>query len=343
MIAVQDYTCLNCGSGLSFKPELQKWKCDFCHSEFEATDLDLSIEEKKSMEAEQMELDSYECNVCGAVLLADANTSATFCVYCKNPAIIKTRFSGKFKPDKLIPFKITEEQSRGIYRQWIKRRRFAPKTFRLSDTIMSIKGIYTPYWLFDGHASGKIEGEATRVRTWTSGDHQYTETKFYAVERDGTANYKKLPVDAVKKLDDALAQQIEPYVYNELIDFSLPYISGFMAERYDVDTSEAQIAMEQRAKAYLASTLKSRIKDYSTVKIKNAQIEVSDVQAHYAIFPLYMIVNQFKGKTYTFLINGQTGKISGETPIDVTVQLFYGVIIFVIGMLVLILGGALFV
>lgn len=100
------------------------------------------------------ELDSYICNSCGAELIADNTTSATFCIYCKSPAVIKSRFSGRFRPRNVIPFRLTKEQAKEIYQKWIKKRIFAPKEFKLKEEVDKITGIYAPFWLFDCKADG---------------------------------------------------------------------------------------------------------------------------------------------------------------------------------------------
>jgi len=112
------------------------------------------------------ELDSYNCKSCGAELITDGTISATSCLYCKSSAIIKSRFSGRFRPKSLIPFRLTKSQAEEIYRKWIGKRLFAPTEFKTKEEINRVTGIYAPFWLFDCVADGTITGEGTMVSTW---------------------------------------------------------------------------------------------------------------------------------------------------------------------------------
>ena len=142
-------------------------------------------------------------------------------VFIASHSIIKTRFSGKFAPKSVIPFKIGKEMAQEIYRDWIKKKKFAPKGFKEKKSIEKITGIYVPFWLFDNNVSGELSGEGTKVHTWSDGDYNYTQTKYYSIIRECTSKYNGIPVDGLKKLDDSLMEEIEPYNYGELTDFSI--------------------------------------------------------------------------------------------------------------------------
>lgn len=343
MSSVNEYKCLNCKAELEFDPPSQKWKCHYCFSEFTKEQLDAVYKQEESSEEDMPELDSYKCPSCGAELIADSTTSATFCLYCKNPTIIKSRFSGRFKPKSLIPFRLTKEQAEDIYRKWIGKSLLTPGEFKRKEEIEKVTGIYAPFWLFDCKADGFIDGEATRVNTWSDGDYNYTQTRYYRVSRSGDAEYKRVPVDASKKLDDKFMHMIEPYNYADLTDFSMQYMSGFMAERYDVEAPEAENVMKERVDGYLEDRLKETVNGYSSVNVKQKQVKLSDVTQDYSMLPIYLMINKFKGKDHIFIVNGQTGKVVGDTPISPLKQLVFAGVVFAVVWIIAVLGGALFV
>lgn len=347
MSSVKEYKCLNCKAGLEFYPPTQNWKCNYCFSEFTKEELDESFHQEQSQEEslkeDNLELDSYKCTSCGAELIADGTTSATFCLYCKSPTIIKSRFSGKFKPQALIPFKLTQEQAKDIYKNWIGNRRFAPNEFKGKREIDKITGIYAPFWLFDCKAEGFIEGEGTRVTAWADGEYRYTKTKYYRVVRSGTAEYHKVPVDASKKLDDKYMHLIEPYNYKDLKDFSMQYMSGFMAEKYDVESEEAKGILKERVEQYFEERLKGTVNEYDSYSVRSNEMRISNSKEDYSMLPIYLLINKYKGKDHVFIINGQTGKVVGDTPISRSKQLAFAGVIFAIVWVLAVFGGALFV
>ncbi|HOM02030.1 MAG TPA: DNA helicase PriA [Acetivibrio sp.] len=341
MTSVKEYKCPSCGAGLDFDPPSQKWKCHYCFNEYEKDQFDASDNEE-FLNEDMPELDSYICNSCGAELIADNTTSATFCVYCKSPAVIKSRFSGKFRPRNVIPFRLTKEQAKEIYQKWIKKRLFAPKEFKLKEEVDKITGIYAPFWLFDCKANGFISGEATKVHSWRQGDYQYTQTKYYSIVRRGHARYKRIPVDASKKMDDKYMHMIEPFDYSDLKDFSMKYMSGFMAEKYDVESNEAVNILKDRVRDYISDRLKGTVNGYSSCSINSRNVNISEINQCYSMLPVYLLVNKYKDKSHIFMINGQTGKVVGDTPLCLPKQILFAVAVFLVVWIIGVFGGALF-
>jgi DNA-directed RNA polymerase subunit RPC12/RpoP len=345
MSKVQEYKCLNCGAGLHFDPPSAKWKCGYCFSVFEKEALEAAygkdIHKTTTAEEEKKEdLSCYRCASCGVELVTDQTVSATICLYCKSPSIIKERLSGKFEPKFVIPFKLTKDQAKSIYTQWVKKRPFVPDEFLEKEEVDRITGVYAPFWLYDSYVIGQIEGEGTKVSHWRAGDYRYTRTKYYRIEREGTVTYKRVPVDASVKMDDTLMNNIEPYNYSDLKDFSMEYLSGFMAERYDVSSDEGEGIMKKRVERYVEQRLLGTVTGYSTANMNKKNIRFTEIACHYAMLPVYLLVHKYNDKSYMFAVNGQTGKVTGDTPVSLKKQLFFAMLVFLITWLVVVIGGA---
>lgn len=342
MTSVKEYKCPGCGAVLDFNPASQKWKCHFCHTEYDKNQF--GMDEKEELpDSDMPELDSYTCSSCGAELIADSTTSATFCLYCKSPAIIKNRFAGRFKPKSVIPFQLTKEQAKDIYKKWMNRRILAPGEFKQKEEIEKVTGIYAPFWLFDCKAEGFISGDAKQVSTWRSGDYKYTQTKYFYFARNGHASYSGIPVDASKKLDDKYMHMIEPFDYNAITDFSMKYMSGFMAEKYDVESSEAEAVMKRRVEGYLEERLRGTVNGYSSYDVNKRDFSISNIASSYSMLPIYLLINKYKDKEHVFIVNGQTGKVVGDTPISIPKLILFFLGVYIIALIIGFLGGALIV
>ncbi|WP_025027852.1 hypothetical protein [Caldalkalibacillus mannanilyticus] len=319
-MAVIVYKCANCGGGLEFKAESQDFSCDYCGSVF----LEEEINAAASSETQTREIDAefvqqakmYSCNSCGAEIVTDETTTATFCYYCHNPAIIAGRLADTNRPAKLIPFQIDKEKATEKFISWCKSKPLLSKTFTTHSELEKLTGIYVPFWLFDCDIRGSMRGEGKNVRSYTRGDYKYTETKYYRVAREGNALFRGLPADGSKKMDDQLMHILEPYDYNQLIDFSMSYLSGYYAEKYDLDHKEVFGGVSNRIRDYSKSLLRDTIGGYSSVHIKSTKIDIKRAKATYALLPVWVFTYNYKGKTYIFAMNGQTGKIAGRLPIS---------------------------
>ena len=327
---VRDYKCLSCGAGLRFDPVIQNWKCDYCQSIFTKQQLDQFFAQREAREQQRaaaagrpvpqnaptVELDSYHCKNCGAEIVGDAGTIATFCLYCKSPTIIRARMQGEFSPRYVIPFKFDQKQAKALYAKWIKSHFLAPGAFKQDEEIEKIRGVYAPFWLYGSdNVRVYMAGVGTTTRTWQSGNMEYTETSYYNVVRDGTISYKNVPVDASTKMDDTAMNAIEPFRFEEMTDFSMDYMTGFFAERFDQGKEELQERAKVRMRDYARSKVRGTI-SYSSYNSQAEQIDFQNISADYTLFPVYLLTNIYQGKTMQYVVNGQTGKIYGEVPVS---------------------------
>lgn len=90
-------------------------------------------------------------------------------------------------------------------------KRLLPKVFKDQNHIDEIKGIYVPFWLFDTDADADIRYRATKVRSWSDKNYNYTETRFFMVARSGNIGFTRVPVDGSTKMEDDLMESIEPF------------------------------------------------------------------------------------------------------------------------------------
>lgn len=205
-----DHKCPGCKAPIFFVPKLGKWKCEYCNGEYTLEELQKfnnasSVEHNKDIhltEETQEIYDSYKCKNCGAEIVADNQTSATFCVYCGNTAILKSKLSGEFKPDLIIPFAKDKDVAIEAFKGLSKGRPFLPKDFNNVENIEKIRGIYIPFWIYDMAITGGVEARGQRVSSWSRGNTRYTKTDYYQLLRYGAGKYKRIPIDGSSRFGD---------------------------------------------------------------------------------------------------------------------------------------------
>lgn len=339
-----DHKCPNCSAVLKFNPHGQNWKCEYCKSEFNSAQIE-EINEKagkvidETTEAVKVQkdfegVDIYSCPNCGAQIIADENTTATSCVYCKNTAILKNKLVGEFNPSKVIAFHKTKEDAIEAFKKLKKGRPFSPKEFNDPKNIAEMSGIYIPFWIYDFQTFGSLQADAKRVQSWRSGDYIMTKTDVYLAVREGSMIYNRIPVDGSKRFNNDIMNSIEPFDYNGLVDFNHAYLSGFLAEKYDVDSDTAMNDAVERVKNSTTDVLRNSINGYSSVVVKNANHNLNLTNKEYILLPVWMLNIKYKDKIYTFAMNGQTGKMVGDIPIDKKKAVIWWVSIFALTFLV---------
>lgn len=332
MNTLQEYKCPCCGGAIAFDSTLQKMKCPYCETEFDMETLksydadlqgdvadDMSWEATAGSEWQSGEADglrSYVCRSCGGEIVADESTAATACPFCGNPIVMMGQFSGMLKPDIVIPFKLDKKAAKAKLTAHLTGKRLLPKIFKDQNHIDEIKGVYVPFWLFDTDAAADVRYRATKVRTYSDSSYNYTETQHFSVIRGGSIGFCGVPVDGSTKMPDDLMESIEPFDLNDAVSFQTAYLAGYLADRYDVDAEASIERANERVKRSTEEAFVSTVRGYTSVKAENSSIHLHGGKAKYALYPVWLLSTTWNGKKFTFAMNGQTGKLVGDLPLD---------------------------
>ena len=333
MPVLKEYKCPCCDGAIEFDSTSQKMKCPYCGQEFEVETLqaydaelnnsqpqeDMNWETAAGGEWKEGEADGlrvYSCNTCGGEIVGDENTGATFCPYCGNPVIMMGQFSGNLKPDLVIPFKFDKKAAIAALNKHYSGKRLLPKVFKDRNHIKEIKGIYVPFWLFSTDVEANMLYKATRIHTWSDSKYDYTETSHYSLARGGSIGFENVPVDGSTKMDDTLMESLEPFDIKDAVDFQTAYLSGYLADKYDVDSEQSIVRANERIKRSTEDEFAATTMGYTTVLPVSANIRLNNGTAKYALYPVWILNTEWNGQKYTFAMNGQTGKMVGDLPAD---------------------------
>ena len=349
---VTNYKCPACTGPLHFVGASGKLECDFCGGKYDVADIErlyagkeaaaVEASEKAEAKAEanrqkmaDMEaqgwdtsgltsdwgaeadgMKAYSCPSCGAELICDASTAATFCPYCGNPTVVPGQFSGTLKPDFVIPFKLSKEDAVAALKNHYKGKPLLPKAFTNGNHIEKLQGVYVPFWMFDGRAEGVVDYEGCIIHEYETGDTEVTETEHYDVRRGGSIAFEKVPVDASSKMPDDYMDSIEPYDYTELKPFSTAYLPGFLADKFDITVEQSRERADGRCENTLSAALRDTVKGYDFCHLNGGDISLKRGKVHYALLPVWILNTRWNDKDFLFAMNGQTGKLAGELPVS---------------------------
>lgn len=338
-------SCPSCGAPLHFDGGEGKLHCDSCGNEFSkdvmrqvdealnrsSRDNEMNWESSGShewSEEEKSGLLSYSCSSCGAEIVADQETVATECVYCGNPAIMPGQLSGDFRPDAVLPFVKTKQDAQKAYKDLIRGKRLLPKVFASENRIEKITGVYVPFWMFGCDADADITYRAERVTRHRSGDYEITDVDHFLVLRGGRVGFHNVPVDGSSKFDDTLMEAIEPFDSGREAAFTTAYLPGYQAERYDVAAEDAKPRADERIRRSVVEVFRRTVNGYTSVREQSASIRFQNGRVRNVMMPVWMLNTRWKDKRYTFAMNGQTGKIVGNLPVDKGLALKWGLGLF---------------
>ncbi|MCR5648853.1 MAG: hypothetical protein K6F67_04885 [Oscillospiraceae bacterium] len=325
MGAVHEQECPSCGAAMRFEPASGLLICDYCgktmqiepeqRSEFNGFDFaTLSIH---AYDASAEALPIYNCVSCGAEIIAASEQISLTCPYCRNNIVLTDKVSGSLRPDGVIPFRIAPDALPAALRSFYKGKVLMPKNFFSESSVGKVTGVYVPFWVFSGRLFGRLtfRGEKSG-RSHRSGDYIITDTHLYDLERDVSVAFDGLPVDASGKIDDALMDSMEPFDLTDVKPFDPGYLAGFVADRFDVPKEDISARAEARMRNTADSFLNAHAAPgYASVKRSGGRL-TAELNAKYLLFPVYLFDIVFRGETYNFAVNGQSGKVVGSVPTD---------------------------
>ena len=335
------YQCPCCGAPLVYGAQSGKLECASCGNHYDLDALeamnesqeggsiqfDMHTETFDAQEAAQMR--SYICQGCGAELMTEETTTATECPYCGSPTVLPERIDGAVKPEMVIPFTVTKEQAQKQFEEYFKGKKLLPNVFlNTRNRIAEMRKLYVPYWLFDCKAGGSTAYDAQKRYSRREGDWEVTYTEHYVVTRAGMMRFEHIPVDGSEKLDNKITESLEPYDLSAAVPFTPAVLAGALADHADVQSTDCEERARQRVENSMEQALRSTVTGYTSVMTRSKNFHTEEGKITPVLMPVWLITTEKDGTTYTFAINGQTGKLTCDVPADTKKSMLWGTGVF---------------
>ncbi len=328
------YHCPACGAEAHWDPRKQALICPFCGVESPAKiEADGAIVEhdlvaalrgipdsSRGWQAEKM---TVKCQSCQAISVLDPQKQAQCCQFCGSAQLVPyAQTKDAFRPESVLPFKVAESQARDLIRAWYGKIWFAPNALKKRALTDTVGGVYLPYWTFDAQVDADWTADA--------GYYYYTTESYEENGRTQTRQVRQVRwepaagnlqhffddelVCASVGVKPALLRGIEPFpTTHQLVPYSAAYVTGWTVERYQIDlVAAAQKSREQMGKQLGALCAAAVPGDTQ----RNLQIEsrwTSQTFKH-VLVPVWLLAYHYGAKSYQVVMNGVTGRISGEYP-----------------------------
>ena len=306
--------CPSCNATLQYSPNTGKMHCTYCHNSYNPNQLDPfpdnQINSTDSSEKikirkrnfETIQVQTASCTSCGAKLVTNDMEISSFCPYCGQATIVQSRMEDYLKPDYIIPFKITRDEAYSLLKGSIKKSRFLPSDFK-NIKIDNLRGIYIPFWLYDVYCED--------IQKWSVSDPSNIAGN-HIITRAVNAHFSNFTADASEQFNDESSQRLEPFDFSELIPFHPAYLSGFYADRFDVNGAAPKLIAKARILELVNDSVKKSFDQSAVFQSRHPMLEIEHEK--YALLPVWFLTFRYKEHTYTVLVNGQTGKLVGAFP-----------------------------
>lgn len=328
-VSTDKFVCPNCGGGMEFCIDEQKLQCLYCNTTVNLEDEETSVKEYSFNELEHLKYHSWggkekviKCENCGGETVIDEMTAADYCAFCGSSHIVESNKEDVgIKPETIIPFKIVKKDAEKKFKKWIRSKFFAPKEVKNRQVLDKLKGVYIPFFTYDSNSStayvarkgtyyytthtkrvnGKTVTERRRHTRWRTVRGVYTEY------------FNDILINASTKIKDKLANRLGDFKLKELKTYKKEYLSGFLAEKYSKSLNEGWIEAKDIIDGDIYQGIRRQVGG-DEFRLVNRSTNYGDIKFKHILLPIWMSSYSFKNKMYSFIINGQTGKVSGEYP-----------------------------
>ncbi|MBN8632027.1 MAG: primosomal protein N' (replication factor Y) - superfamily II helicase [Rhodobacterales bacterium] len=346
------WPCEQCGAQLRYAPGQTQLVCDHCGhvqeipSEAPRTralalqELDLAKGLRDDLGGGQMvEVRTSTCPNCGAQVEITGATHATECPFCATPVVLDTGTQRHIKPQALVPFSLTEPQARKAMVAWMGSLWFAPNTLlEYARKGRALNGVYVPFWTFDADTASRYSGERgeyyyeTRtVQVRVNGkmetrQEQVRKTRWYSASGRVARNFDDVLIMASRSLPERLGDELTPWDLGALTPYNPEFLAGFQAEGYTVSLSDGHDEAQDRMAAVILQDVRRDIGG-DEQRVHDVSTDWRDETFKHILLPIWMAAYKYNGKSYRFLVNGQTGEVQGERPWSVWKIAFTAIIV----------------
>ena len=323
-----DFPCPACGGQLHWKPGAQAMVCPYCSHEVQAPDGGGPVREYALKDAEASaprgwgtETHAASCDGCGAQVELDPSAKASECPFCGSSQIHPDERDDVLRPETVLPFAVEKTEAVRQFRGWISGLWFRPSALKQAAQLEKIQGIYIPAWTFDAQADSQWQAESGEYYdveeevTTAEGTSTRTVRKTRWRDVNGThrESYDDWIVQASKGLDQAAIKGLQPFELGELKAYNEAYLSGLHAERYAVGLEGAWTTAQQELDGEERQACR-RLVPGDTQRNLQVRTQYSQVHFKHLLLPVWVAAYRYEGKAYRYLVNGHSGKATGDAP-----------------------------
>ena len=332
------FPCPQCGADLRFNPGEGRLVCDHCgyaepvspagprHQPIPETDFRRGVE--AALPDTEVETARFsKCSNCGAEVEFDPAVHAAECPFCATPVVADTGASRHIKPKGVAPFLLSEPEARRAMAGWLGSLWFAPSGLvGYARKGRAMEGIYVPFWTFDADTRSSYTGrrgtvyhETQRVqvrdrngRSRTE-DRQVAKVRWTPVAGRVARFFDDVLVLASRSLPQGYTQALEPWDLTRLVPYAPEFLAGFRAEGYTVGIEDGMAEARGHMDRMIERDVRFDIGG-DRQEIHAIETEVSAVTFKHILLPVWAAAYRYRGRSYRFVVNGQTGTVKGERP-----------------------------
>ncbi|MCA9974031.1 MAG: hypothetical protein KC425_27655 [Anaerolineales bacterium] len=260
------------------------------------------------------------CQRCGAHTTLATDMLSHTCPFCGSNQVVQVKAPQEvLRPRFLVPLRVTEDECRGKTAVWLGASWMLPADLQRLARTAEFSPVYLPFWTFDAQAKAAWRAEVAHTRTkstWSGGKRVTRTVTEWRWESGQVAQFHDdVLVYGGEQVSRVLLQQMQGFQLADLVPYDPSFLAGVRAQAYDVGLDAAwelgRNAMRQRTKAACRQQASSqRMRNFSM------SLDFSEETWRHILLPVYLATYTYRDQVYQVMLNGQTGAIAGQRPVD---------------------------
>jgi DNA-directed RNA polymerase subunit RPC12/RpoP len=327
-VGTDKFPCPSCGGNMEFSPDEQKLQCPYCKTVVEIENEETDVREYNLRDAEDKASHNwggdkvvFKCSNCGGATVVDSSAKASFCSFCGSSHVVKTDEKAGIKPETMVPFKINSDKAKKKFKSWIKGKFFAPGQVKKDQTLERLQGVYIPFFTYDSSSNTAYTAKRgthyyttrTKVVNGKTVTERVRHTRWTTVRGVYSNYFDDVLVNVSRNIDDDLVKRMGGYNLRKLLPYKAEYMSGFIAEKYSLSLNEGWYKAKMDIDDSIDQGIRRQVGG-DEFRLLNKNTDYGQIKYKHVLLPLWMSAYKYKEKIYKFLVNGQTGKVSGQYP-----------------------------
>src|ERR1051325_6839325 len=310
------FPCPGCGADMVFDPQNNCLTCPYCGRQEPVPVSSGSVEERSYeayLQAGAAQMGTLAanavqvtCTQCGATISFTPPEVAGECSFCGATIVAQPKAAGPLvAPEAVLPFGIPPPQANAALKKWLSSRWFAPNALKRLAYQESMSGVYLPFWTYDAQSEATYTGERGEhyyeTETYTEQDEQgntvtrtrqVQRTRWYSASGRVARAFDDILIPATLSVSRPRLAALEPWDLQLLNPYEPAYLSGYKAQRYQVELP----AGFEEAKQIMAGTIQSDVsRDIGgdEQRVHNISTAYSDITFKHVLLPVYLAAYRF--------------------------------------------------
>ncbi len=244
-------------------------------------------------------MDVMECEGCGGMVVFDAHHEAVRCVFCGDVSLTASDLTRGPQPELAVPFEVSEADGQDLFGAWARASWWTPKALR--DQSATLDRVWVPAWRVEARVDATWTGLVSARKT-RSGKRPKAGSE---VDR------RAVWVPASMALTQAELSALAPFPEEGTVAWNpdaadAPFEVGGLTEEAAVSAARGNF----RAVVRKDLVRRERLRD------ARVSVLLDEVETTPLMLPIYVGCVRYGDRPWRFVINGQTGRVTGETPLD---------------------------